>query len=644
MTVLLSSAEPASAGSPIVLTAPLTETIDHAGYFIQMSMASLPIWLEGILNRKYPRWREVEHNADGTARYMPAGLRVLEASLLRRYPPHDIACCYPADLPKFIGPATRVVAVSTHNPIGVTFAAGVYTSIFGSASQPINSHYASDMFRTITSSPHRHRFKVIVGGSGGWQIVQTNAWEELGVDCVVDGRSESADIFELFDRALQGEDLPREVAVSHPKDRAGIVFPDKRTTFGVVEMTTGCGRRCQFCLPDLNPQIDLPKDRIMAAVRANVRDGNQQISLATEDMFIWGQVHTDTPFYFPNREALLGLYGDIVATPGVEQHVLSHSTIAPAVVDPVLIEKLSDSLLEKSPIHVPMLSTHPKKKVLVPLIGLETGSVRLAKQIMPSKGVPFPIDEWPSVIVRGLEILNRNNWFPAMTLIIGSPGETDADVRATLDLILEVERRGLFAFFIPSIFTPLHDTRLADQRGVDQTRDLTPLQWQLLMKCWKMNLRPGQASWWAPTAWRVGALALWTWRLRKLNGPGFAWPLFMFANAMPESLMARMGRLYAGRPLSIKTRQGAAGHHQAGAPPVHQTRHRRPARRMGRWHVERGARRRRNPDGGRPSLDHADPGVRRSREGPQATATATFLIVTPFPARDSNLQLPNGKT
>ena len=29
-------------GKPIVLTAPLTEIIDHAGYFIQMSMASLP--------------------------------------------------------------------------------------------------------------------------------------------------------------------------------------------------------------------------------------------------------------------------------------------------------------------------------------------------------------------------------------------------------------------------------------------------------------------------------------------------------------------------------------------------------------------------------------------------------------------------
>jgi hypothetical protein len=555
MTTRESREAPRQGGWPIVLTAPLTETIDHAGYFIQMSMASLPMWLEGILNRKYPDWRNVEYNDDGTARYMPAGLRVLEASLLRRYPPDDVVCCYPADLPSFIGPATRVVAVSTHNPLGVTFAAGVYTSIFGSSRQPINSHYARELFATLKGSPHRLGFRVIVGGSGGWQITQTHAWEELGVDCVVEGRSESIETLDLFDKALRGEVLPRKVDVGHPKTREAILFPDKRTTFGVVEMTTGCGRRCQFCVPDLNPQIDLPKDKIMSAVRANVRDGNRQISLATEDMFIWGQVHTDTPFYFPNREALLDLYGSIVDTPGVEQHVLSHATIAPAVVDPLLIRDLSAKLLDKSPIHLPLLSTHPKKKALVPLIGLETGSVRMAKQIMPSKGVPFPIDEWPSVLIRGLEVLNAHNWFPAMTLIVGNPGETDEDCRATLDLIYEVERRGLFAFFIPSIFTPLHDTRMESKKGVTETRELTPLQWQLMMKCWKMNLRPGQASWWAPTAWRVGALGLWAWKLRKLNGPGFTWPLFMFANALPETLMAKMGRLHIGRPLQVKTRK-----------------------------------------------------------------------------------------
>ncbi|MBX3266026.1 MAG: B12-binding domain-containing radical SAM protein [Acidobacteria bacterium] len=549
------AAEGNGEGKLIVLTAPLTESIDHAGYFIQMAMASLPIWLEGILNRKYPEWREVEHNADGSAKYMPAGVRLVEKSLQRVYDEGDIVSCFPQDLEKFIGPRTRVVAVSTHNPLGVTFAAGVYTSIFGSSKMPINSHYSRELFAQIKNSPYRENFKVIVGGSGGWQIIQTDMYDELGVDCVVEGRSESEDTLRLFEKAIAGEDLPREVEVKHPVDRDAILFPDTRTTFGVVEMTTGCGRRCKFCVPDLNPQIDLPKEKIMAAVRANVEQGNKQISLATEDMFIWGQVHTDTPFYFPNREALLDLYGEVVNTPGVEQHVLSHATIAPAVVDPKLIEELSKMLLPKSPIHFPYLSSHPEKKALAPLIGLETGSVRMAKKIMPGKGVPFAIEDWPSVVLEGLRVLNANNWFPAMTLIVGNPDETDDDIKETLDLVYEMERRGLFAFLIPSIFTPLHDTRMEMEKGVTQTRQLTPLQWQLMMKCWKMNLRPGQYSWWGPTAWRLGSIGMWLYKLRKLNGPNFTYPLLMFSGALSEKRLARMGKIYLGKPMETKNRR-----------------------------------------------------------------------------------------
>ncbi len=542
-------------GRMIVLTAPLTETIDHAGYFIQMALASLPKRLEGIINQKYPKWRELERAEDGSARSMPAGVRLVEASVAREFAPGDVVCCYPDDLEQFIGPRTRVVAVSTHNPLGVTFAAGVYASIFGSSKEPINSHYAKALFYKLKANPHRANFKVLVGGSGGWQISQTDSYEELGVDCVVEGRSESEEALELFRKAIRGEDLPRFAEVSHPKDRAGILTPGKRTTFGVVEMTTGCGRRCQFCLPDLNPQIDIPKDKIMDAVRANVRDGNRQISLATEDMFIWGQVHTDTPFYFPNREALLDLFRDVVNTPGVEHHLLSHCTMAPSVTDPKLIEELSRLLLPKSPIRLPGVSTHLESRILSPLIGMETGSVRMARQIMPGKAVPFPIEEWPSVLIQGLTILNRNNWFPVLTLMIGNPGETDEDSMATLDVLYEMERRGLFAFLVPSIFTPLHDTRLAAKKGVIESRELTPLQWQIMMKCWKMNLRPALQSWWGPLAWRTGALVFWLWKLRKINGPNFTWPLLMFASALPERLMQKIGKLYRPKPLAIKSRR-----------------------------------------------------------------------------------------
>jgi hypothetical protein len=40
-----------------------------------------------------------------------------------------------------------------------------------------------------------------------------------------------------------------------------------------------------------------------------------------------------------------------------------------------------------------------------------------------------------------------------------------------------------------------------------------------------------------------------------MNGPDFTWPLFMFASALPERLMARFGKIHEGRPLRIKSRK-----------------------------------------------------------------------------------------
>ena len=216
----------ATGGKLIVLTAPLTETIDHAGFFIQMGVASMPKRLEGIFNSKYPNWKRVERNAGGSALYLPAGLRTLEAALLREYPPEEIIACFPDDLERFIDARTRLVAVSTHNPLGVTFAAGVYASIFGSSQEPINAHYARRLFDQINANPYRSSFRVIVGGSGGWQIIQTNRYAQLGVDSVDEGRAESPDALELVRRAIEGEQLPRHVEAGHPKDRDGILIPD----------------------------------------------------------------------------------------------------------------------------------------------------------------------------------------------------------------------------------------------------------------------------------------------------------------------------------------------------------------------------------------------------------------------------------
>jgi radical SAM superfamily enzyme YgiQ (UPF0313 family) len=542
-------------GTPIVLTAPLTESIDHAGFFIQMSLASIPGWMEWVIDKKYPAWRDVPVGEDGSAGTAPAGLRVVEAVLAREFGRENVVVCYPDHLDRFLGPDTRVVGVSTHNPLGTTFAAGVYASIFGSSREPVNSLYARRMFDIINKNPHRSSFQVILGGSGAWQIGETDTRAEFGIDCVVDGRAEAKETIEVFRKAMDGERLPVEITAHHPMDVTQMVVPDSRTSFGVVEMTTGCGRRCSFCLPDTNPRISFPKEEIMKAVEANVRTGNTQISLATEDMFVWRTDEAGLPFFVPNRAELLDLYRGIAEYPGVEYVTLSHSTMAPALVDPDLIRELSDILLDKSPIRLKGVSTHPEQRALAPLIGIETGSVRIARKIMAGKSLPFDVKDWPHVVLEGLEVLNRNNWFPVCTLIVGSPGETDEDSQATLDMLYEAERRGLYAMWVPSIFTPLKDTRMENAEGVRETAQLTKLQWQVIMKAWRIASSIGLQSTWGKVSFGLGSIVLWAMRLRRVNGPNFTWPLFQFSKVVPEDWMHRTGKLYEGKPIARVTRE-----------------------------------------------------------------------------------------
>ena len=84
-----------TSGVPFVLTAPLTESVDHAGFFIQMSLASIPEWMEWVIDKKYPSWRNVPTNTDGSAGTAPAGLRVLEAVLVREFGRDHVVVCYP---------------------------------------------------------------------------------------------------------------------------------------------------------------------------------------------------------------------------------------------------------------------------------------------------------------------------------------------------------------------------------------------------------------------------------------------------------------------------------------------------------------------------------------------------------------------
>jgi hypothetical protein len=55
--------------------------------------------------------------------------------------------------------------------------------------------------------------------------------------------------------------------------------------------------------------------------------------------------------------------------------------------------------------------------------------------------------------------------------------------------------------------------------------------------------------------WRIGALLMWLYRLRKLNGPNFTWPLMMFAGVAPESILQGLGKIQVGKSIAAKGRR-----------------------------------------------------------------------------------------
>jgi len=511
-------------GVKFVLTAPDTESTEQDfSPWKQMVYASAPArFVPRFLYEKafnHPRY------PDGSAKVMPYGVRVTEEILRRHFGDDEVVVCYPEDLGRFVGPKTAAVGVGAHNPIGTAFSTGVYSNIFGSSARPINAAESERIYKHPVL--RRYRPKVIVGGAGAWQIHKTNSMDRLGVDCVINGRAESV-LLELFQKAEAGEDLPRYVNAPEPAVEE-LVIPRKRSTYGIVEMNRGCGRQCAFCSPTLETRISVPPEMVMESVRANTRNGGKIIFPVSEDIFIYGAA---APFYIPNENEILSFYDMIAREPGVEYLPLSHSTIAPAVVNPRLIKEMSKILLPKSALRN-RNSTHPDKRFLAPLIGIETGSPRLSALTMSGKSLPFDIRDWQEIVVEGINILNENNWFPVCTFIIGLPNETEDDLRQTLDLLHRLKHNKVL--YVPSIFTPLEDTRMADGQGL-KPRQLTQLQWEFMMTAWMQSRDFGEMRDRSRVFFRIGTKAFYHLRGRWVHGKQFKWPAMRFAGVSEKKL------------------------------------------------------------------------------------------------------------
>jgi radical SAM superfamily enzyme YgiQ (UPF0313 family) len=198
------------------------------------------------------------------------------------------------------------------------------------------------------------------------------------------------------------------------------------------------------------------------------------------------------------------------------------------VVRPEIVDELHLAVDKSVNVHPD--STHPENRYAMMFVGLETGSVRLFKQFMKGKSYPFRPEQWPDVVLKGMEIMNRRNWFPMCTFIIGLPGDTRETMQKTIDFVHSL--RGAKWCVIPTLFVPLDDTRLQSKESA-HVAQLTDLQWEFFFTCWRYNIdffrREKSVQW----KFNLGIPLYYYGLGRKLFGPAIKYPLYRLAH-FPE--------------------------------------------------------------------------------------------------------------
>jgi len=116
-------------------------------------------------------------------------------------------------------------------------------------------------------------------------------------------------------------------------------------------------------------------------------------------------------------------------------------------------------------------------------IGIETGSPRLIKTMMPAKANPFKPEEWPEVVRTAAGTMTDHHFIAAATLIVGLNEETEDDLIKTTELIDDL--KDFRSLIVPLFFVPMG--RLKDENWF-KYEELSPAHKQLLRVCLRHDL------------------------------------------------------------------------------------------------------------------------------------------------------------
>jgi len=461
-----SQATSSTDGTMIVLTA---SDIEMSDFKLNPFLAFAGGFPEILVQKKlYP---SLPSNHDGSARYAPYGLRKVESLLIDEFGEENVVVAHPDNLHQFIGPKTKIIGITTMDPLGTGFVSRTYTSVLGLDGKPATmAEFEKLMNNQAIKGTNA---KIIVGGSGAWQISDSGMQGAFGIDAVLIGQAERS-LPSIIRKMINGEAVSNSISMDMPSPEE-VPLIKKPAIYGTVEIMRGCGRGCSFCSPTLRHCHSFPLERIVKEAELNAQGGARMIILQTDDIFLYqGREH-----FLPNKGAIVDLIKAMDRIQGIEYLQPAHASLAPVVYDPSIVEDIAPTLVEKS------TWTCRGDRCASVEVGIESGSPRLMKQYMRGKMLPYRPEQWQDVVVKAVETMNDNKVYPLATLILGLPGEQKEDVRATVELLERLE--GSKIFYVPLLFTSEEESRLRNQHH-GSLKDLDDEQWGILSSCWKHNI------------------------------------------------------------------------------------------------------------------------------------------------------------
>lgn len=395
---------------------------------------------------------KVKTDKYGRPAQAPYGMRKIEAKLLDAG--INAAIIDPDYVPRYLKTA-KILMLSHHDYFGVNPPSSTWGVLL--RKETLNAYlfrkFMEGIKDALWEAKRSRGLRVMAGGPSAWQwLYYPDLVERWGVDTIFDGEGERL-IVEVVRDILEGGTPPRYVYVGAGEAPS----VDEISTIkgasinGLVEIGRGCPRGCAFCSVTLRPLRWYSLDKIEEELKVNARAGVKDGILHSDEVPLYGSSGVEL-----NPTALIELHK--LAKRYYRKVGWSHTTFVAVLLGEKKYGKLMTKIAE--------IIEDEHQDWWGAEIGLETGSVRVARNIMPGKAAPFKIEQWHEVVEESMKIMHELRLIPAVTLIVGLPGEAPDDVVQTTELIERL--RPYRSLIVPLFYVPMSHVKAGKSGWLDK--------------------------------------------------------------------------------------------------------------------------------------------------------------------------------